>query len=337
MKRVQIFVAALLALVYFGCSKTAQEITPAPTDPVVQPVAISGVNWADARDNFVDGWVIPSGLTAGDDYTAAAAKANAIYSGFLANMKGVNAVRLPVNPPSVTESWWNSYQAVIDQALAKNLKVILACWEGTSKKDGKIDDLAAFWQMWKILTDKYGNQSNVYFEVFNEPYGYTLSELSDVYVQFLIKFPGVPKGRILLGGTGYSEDVTGVGADKRFDGCLLALHNYAFWNTRTQTEWETNWRVRFGAYASRTVVTEFGAAMTTGKNYGGSAASDNEIAYIVGSTNVFRNSQISSVYWPGLRDGDSYSMQIKSGEGANIMLTTSNASGLARLKFGWGN
>jgi hypothetical protein len=23
-----------------------------------------GVNWADARDNYVDGWVIPSGLTA---------------------------------------------------------------------------------------------------------------------------------------------------------------------------------------------------------------------------------------------------------------------------------
>ncbi|MCV9387887.1 hypothetical protein [Reichenbachiella ulvae] len=86
----------------------------------------------------------------------------------------------------------------------------------------------------------------------------------------------------------------------------MALHNYAFWTTHsTPSQWEQDWNNRIGSYASRTVVTEYGAGMTTGKNYNGSANGDNEVAYIQGSTNLFRN---SSIYWSGLRDGDSYSI-----------------------------
>ena len=37
-----------------------------------------GVNWADARDNYVDGWVIPTGLTASDSYATVKTKADGI-------------------------------------------------------------------------------------------------------------------------------------------------------------------------------------------------------------------------------------------------------------------
>lgn len=304
----------------------------------VGAAGIAGVNWADGRDNFVDGWVIPSGLSASDDYTTVSAKANAILSGFQANMAGVNTVRLPINPPSVLESWWDAYTGAIDRAVSKNMKVILACWEAGSSRDGRIDNTTQFWDMWQVVVNKYGSTSNVYFEVFNEPHGYALSELTSIYAEWLSRYPDVPRGRILLGGTGYSENVTGIGADSRFSSCLLALHNYAFWNTSrtTVSAWEQDWRSRMGNYTNRTVVTEYGAAMTTGKNYTGAVNNDHEIAYIQGSTNVFRTDGVSSVYWPGLRDGDSYSIQTRGGSGTNITLTTTNSSGVQRIRFGWG-
>ncbi|HYF68229.1 MAG TPA: RICIN domain-containing protein [Ohtaekwangia sp.] len=304
----------------------------------VGAAGIAGVNWADGRDNFVDGWVIPSGLTASDSYSTVSAKADAILSEFQANMPGVNTVRLPINPSSVLESWWDAYTGAIDRAISKNMKVILAYWEAASSRDGRIDNNTQFWDMWQTVVNKYGATSNVYFEVFNEPHGYSQSELTSIYAQWLSTYSNVPRGRILLGGTGYSENVTGIGADSRFSNCLLSLHNYAFWNTSrtTVSAWEQDWRNRMGSYANRTVVTEYGAAMTTGKNYGGAVSNDHEIAYIQGSTNVFRADGVGSVYWPGLRDGDSYSIQTRGGSGNNITLTTTNNSGLQRIRYGWG-
>jgi hypothetical protein len=329
---------SLYCAILWSCSKkdVKSNTPPPPNDTTtIVPVAMAGVNWADARDNFVDGWVIPSGLEAGDDYNTVSAKANAILSGFQTNLTGINTIRLPINPPSVLEVWWSRYTGAIDKAASKNMNVILCPWESASSRNGLVDDTAAFWKMWDTVITKYSSNSKIFFEVFNEPYGYSLLSLSDLYVKFLSRYSGIPRGRILLGGTGYSENVTAIGADTRFDGCLLALHNYAFWTTRTLSGWETDWRSRYGNYALRTVVTEFGAGMTTGKDYNGLAGNDNEIAYIQGSTNDFRSDKVSSVYWPGLRDGDSYSIQTRSGSGTNITLTTTNTSGASRIRYGW--
>jgi hypothetical protein len=314
------------------------EKTRTRTVAAVGAASIAGVNWADERDNFVDGWVIPSGLTASDNYSTVTAKANAVLTGFQNNLPGVNTIRIPINTATVLESWWASYRGVLDAAVGRNMKVIVACWESASSRDGRIDNTTQFWDMWQTVVNQYGSNGNVYFEVFNEPHGYTLSELTTIYAEWLSRYPTVPKGRILLGGTGYCENVTGVGADSRFSSCLLSLHNYAFWNTSrvSVTEWERDWRSRFGSYGSRTVVTEYGSAMTTGKNYTGHANGDHEIAYIQGSTNVFRSDGIASVYWPGLRDNDSYSIQTRSGSGTNITLSTTNSSGAQRIRYGWG-
>jgi endoglucanase len=345
MKRKFLLSVGTLMLIWAGCAK--EKIAPVKEaivpenktelkDTGIGAAGIAGVNWADGRDNFVDGWVIPSGLDAADNYATVSAKADDILTGFQTNMPGVNTVRLPVNPPSVLESWWGAYTGAIDKALNKNMKVILGYWEGASSRDGIIDNTSQFWSMWQTIVTKYQGNSNVYFEVFNEPHGYTLAQLTTIYAEWLTRYPNVPRGRILLGGTGYSDNVTGVGADSRFTSCLLSLHNYAFWATRTQAGWEANWRSQLGGYAGRTVVTEYGAAMTTGKNYTGAVGNDNEIAYIVGSTNVFRADGVSSVYWPGLRDNDSYAIQTRGGSGTAITLSTTNASGLSRIRYGWG-
>lgn len=331
----------LLALVV-ACSK--EQTLPADNTNTnnttnTKPVGIdslAGVNWADGRDNFVDGWVIPSGLEAGDEYTAVAAKTEIILTGFQKNVPSLNAIRLPINPPSVADVWWSRYKGAIDKALSKKIRVILCCWEGASSKDGRIDNTNDFWQMWTKVVSDYGDNPLVYFEVFNEPHGYALADLTDIYAQFLTRFPNLARKRIILSGTGYSEDVNNVGADTRFSDCLLALHNYAFWTTRSLADWESDWRRRIGKYASRTVVTEFGVAMSTGKDYIGGTQSDNEIAYMIASSNVFRNDKIASLYWPGLRDGDSYSLLRREGSGTAMSLVTVNQSGVNRIRYGWG-
>lgn len=334
----------LCFLFLMGCSKSsnqpAQEVvdtdsTEVPGE-VPDAIGIAGLNWADGRDNFVDGWVIPSGLLSGDSYSIVSEKTSAILDGFSANIQGVNTIRIPVNPPSVTEAWWNSYAGVIDKATDKGWKVIIACWEGASSKDGKIDDEQSFWAMWSIIVNKYQADSAVYFEPFNEPHGYSLSELTGIYAQFLSNYPNVPHARIILDGQGYAEDVKGVGGDSRFSSCLLGLHNYAFWATRTVDEWRQDWRNRMGKYAGRTVITEFGAGMSTGKDYQNGSQSDNEIAYIVATSDVCRTDKVASVYWPGLRDNDSHSLFTRGGSETNITISTVNESGVFRVRYGWG-
>ena len=349
MRKQKLLVAAFLLTTLLNACEKEEIATPEETTPVettvtddqsnarVGAAGISGINWADGRDNFVDSWVIPSGLTSSDTYSSASAKANAIISGFQNRMTGINTVRLPINPPSVAERWWGIYTGAIDMTLNKGMKVILGCWEANSSRDGRIDNTAAFWRMWTTVINKYGRNNNVYFEVFNEPHGYNLSQLKGIYVEFLSRFPNVPRGRILLSGTGYSENVTGIGADSRFNGCLLSLHNYAYWASKRSTgAWESDWRSRMGNYKNRVVVTEFGAPMSSGKDYQNGPQSDNEIAYIVAASNVFRNDQVASVYWPGLRDNDSYSLLRRGGSGNNITISTVNARGAFRVRYGWG-
>src|SRR4029079_5403488 len=65
-----------------------------------------GVNWADERDNFVDGVLVLGGLSTSDSYATTQAKANGILSGFQNNL-GANTVRMPVNYSTVSGSYWN--------------------------------------------------------------------------------------------------------------------------------------------------------------------------------------------------------------------------------------
>ncbi|MET4083885.1 endoglucanase [Pedobacter sp. UYP30] len=332
-----------------NCQKTAvvknDDSTPTlPTTPPPPPpasvdtlangaVKMAGANWADGRDNFQDGWVIPSKLSASDTYSDVQLKADPILSGFIQD--GINTIRLPINPPSVSESWWNSYKGAIDKALSKGMKVILCCWESNSSKDGRVDDGNLFWGMWQKVINDYGKNPRVYFEVFNEPHGYNLVDLEDLYSNFLLKYPTIAKNRILLSGTGYSEDVTKIGADSRFNGCLLAIHDYSFFvnnSIKTAAAWETRLRSKIGAYSKRTVMTEFGSPMTAGKNYIDAIKDDGEKAFIQGVTNVFHLDSVSSIYWPGLRDNDRYSLYNFNG----TSMVSTNASGLNRMKYGWG-
>ncbi|WP_159606066.1 ricin-type beta-trefoil lectin domain protein [Agromyces humi] len=308
---------------------------PAVAAPSTGPTGTSefrGVNWADPRDNYADDEVVPSGLSTGDDYRTTYRKASDLVLEFRHEV-GANTVRLPINPSSVGTAWWESYQGAIDAATRHGFKVILSYWEGDDAKDGRVDDQAAFDAMWDTVVDEYGKNPHVYYEPMNEPFGYTLDEWVSLTSGWLDDHSDVPRKRVIISGTGYNDDVTGVGAAEELDGTLLSLHFYGFWaDHTTEEEWKANLLPRIGEYGWRTVVSEAGSPMTTGLNYGNHEG-DVYTSYLGALTEVARDQGIGIVYWPGLRTNDAYTLTELVGDGD---LEVTNESGLAQLQWGWG-
>ncbi|MGW6641377.1 glycoside hydrolase family 5 protein [Streptomyces iakyrus] len=331
-------VGALLACVtaFGGALASPAAASPAHRPATPPPVSdFKGVNWADPRDNYADDAVVPSGLSTSDGYATTYAKSKAIIGGF--SELGANTVRLPVNPTSVNGPFWKSYRGAIDAATAKGFKVILGYWEADNAKDGKIDDQASWDRMWARITSAYAGNPKVYFEPMNEPFGYTAQEWTDIAAKWVSTHRFIPRDRILIGGYKYSEDVKPVCADPRLKGTRLALHNYGFWHTdwTSVDQWKADFKSRIGDCASRTILDEFGASMTTGLDYNGPVGTSNEIAYIQAATDTIRELGLGSVYWPGLRNGDTYSLTTLQGTGTNLSLTVNNQSGLDRLHYAW--
>jgi len=319
----------------------ASATTTAATAAAYASAQLRGVNWADTRDNFVNGVLYPSGLSSSDTYSSASVVASQVV-GQLYSITGANAVRMPVNEPTVS-TYWGTYTGAIDTALSKG-NVILAYWAYTG---GKPPNTTAFNQMWDTIVAKYDSNPNAYFEVINEPYGLSNTDLDNLYNSWLTRYPSVPRGRVILDGAGYAQNAAVVGGDSRLNSTLIGIHDYTFFVSppyTSETQWANHLAGEIGGYASRTVVTEWGAPMSPGTKNG---VYYNTIDYDVPGANYFddyvrgisselRTLGIGSVYWPGLRDGDWYSMTTKTGSGAGIALALVNASGLDRLQYAWG-
>ncbi|MEQ7010183.1 ricin-type beta-trefoil lectin domain protein [Actinopolymorpha sp. B17G11] len=291
-----------------------------------------GVNWADPRDNFAADEVVPSGLSVGDDYASTYHKASGIVREFRHELRA-NTIRLPINPSSVGTDWWESYQGAIDASIDNGFKVILSYWEANNARDGRVDDPEAFRAMWDTVVDTYGKNPRVYLEPMNEPFGYSLDEWVSLTSSWLALHSEVPRGRIVISGTGYNDNVTGVGAAPELEGTLLSLHFYGFWaDHTTEEEWLANLLPRIGDYGWRTIIDEAGSPMTIGLNYGNHEGNVST-SYLGALTETARGQGMGIVYWPGLRDGDSYSMTTLVGEGD---LEVNSVSGLAQLQWGWG-
>jgi hypothetical protein len=298
-----------------------------------------GVNWADQRDNFVNGVLYPSGLSSSDNYASASVVADRVV-GQLYSITGANTVRIPINEPTVS-SYWSTYTGAIDTALTKG-KVILAYWAYTG---GKPTNINSFNQMWDTVVAKYGANPNAYFEVINEPNGYGNTDLDNFYNSWLGRYSSVPRSRVILDGAGNAQNVPAVGNDSRLNGTMLAVHDYSFFAGYTdEASWARHIANSIGAYASRTIATEWGGPMSPGSKNGvhydtiDYSIPSNTLfpAYLRGVSSELRTLGMGSVYWPGLRDGDWYSMTTRTGTGSTTKLTLTNASGLARLQYAWG-
>jgi hypothetical protein len=312
-----------------------------PTQANASTSQFRGVNWADQRDNFVNGTLYVSGLSASDTYSSAATVANRVV-GQMYSITGANTVRMPINEPTVA-NYWGTYTGAIDTALTKG-KVILAYWAYTG---GKPPNMTSFYNMWNTVVARYGGNSNAYFEIINEPYGLSGTDLDNLYNSWLSKYSSVPRGRVILDGTGDAQNISGVGSDSRLNNTLLGVHDYSFFVNppyNDETSWAKHLAGYIGQYASRTVVTEWGGPMAPGSKNGVHYGTINYDvpganyfdAYVRGMSDELRTLGVGSVYWPGLRDGDWYSMTKRSGSGSGITLSLVNQSGLDRLHYAWG-
>ncbi|MEN3613785.1 cellulase family glycosylhydrolase [Plantactinospora sp. ZYX-F-223] len=301
-----------------------------------------GMNWAVLGDNFSTGPLVVQGLSQSDSNATVRAKANALYDDMAA--MGVNTVRLPINTHTVGTTWWNNYRGAIDAATARGFKVILAYWEDGAASGGRITNIAAWNTMWSRVTSTYGSNTNVYFEPMNEPHGYSSADWRNVAANWLSYHYSAVPGRTLIGGTGYSQDLRDVCNDSRFSGTLLSFHHYAFfYSAMTYDAFRSHIQTRLGNCASRAVVTEYGAPMSTGLDYANTSSTDNFVRHIRAITQVMRDNQMGGTYWPALGGKptgslgyDHYSMFALSGSGTNLNLTVRNASGRDRVRYGWG-
>ncbi|MEV6303434.1 RICIN domain-containing protein [Actinoplanes sp. NPDC051861] len=302
-----------------------------------------GMNWAVLGDNFSTSPLVLHGLTSSDSNATVQAKANAVYDDMAATM-GVNTVRLPINTHTVGTTWWNAYRGAIDAATARGFKVILAYWEDGAASGGRITNLAAWNTMWSTVTSTYGSNANVYFEPMNEPHGYSSAEWRDVAANWLTYHYSAVPGRVLIGGTGYSQDLRDVCNDSRFNSTLLSFHHYAFfYSAMTYDAFRTHIQTRLGNCASRAVATEFGATMDNGLDYADANSTNNFVRHIRAMAQVMRDNQMGGTYWPaiggkvGSAGYDAYSMFSLSGSGTNLNLTVRNTSGADRIRYAWGD
>jgi endoglucanase len=288
-------------------------------------------NWADGRDNFVDGDLLLSGLASTDGYEDVLAKSDRILAEFQ-RTANVNAIRLPINEPTVLGDAWETYKGSIDAAIRRQMRVIVSYW---AWHNGMADDAARFDAMWDRVIDTYGGEELVYFQVFNEPWAYVdVVPFLEIEVAWLARHADVPRGRMIIAGSWSDQEVRVQGADPRFDGTLLSVHIYPFNNaTRTVTqEWKDALDYNVGGHGSRVILTEWGAPMTNGTDYSGPGDGDHNGSFIAGIASYLQENEIGSCYWPLLRSGDAWSLTTLEGDAENAVLRVNNASGLARIQ-----
>jgi endoglucanase len=325
------------ALALAATAVTAFAVVSAPVPAAAATNDFRGVNWADQRDNFVNDTLVLGGLSTSDSYATTVAKANAVLTGFQNNLNA-NTLRIPVNYPTVSGSYWASYRGVVDAAVSKGFKVIMSYWESSSAHDGLVDNTTQFWSMWQTIVNAYGATPAVYFEPMNEPYGYSDTNWKNLAAQWLATYPSVPKGRIVVSGAGFNTNLITIGSDSRFDGTLISRHTYRFFNNdyTTEAQFANGMVSSVGSYANRVIVTEWGSHMTDGRNYDVPSSTDAQVSFVRGTAAALRYLGLGSVYWPGVRIDDHYSLQNLSGSGTSLTLTTTNQSGKDMLQYSWG-
>ncbi len=302
-----------------------------------------GVNWANPNDNFVTGNLVPVGLSTSDSYSTTFTKATAILKGF--QSLGANTVRMPFNSATTSGSWWNSYIGALDAVSALGMNVVVAPW----LQNGTVSDTTSFYQMWDVMINKYGGNSHFYFDIMNEPWAYSATNLTNFEAAWLARYPSLPRGRVIVPGTFSDNNLCAEGADSRLNGTLLSIHIYGMFGDSHTTEagWVTDFENALCGYASRAVLTEFGVPMTTGVNYNGPKDGTNDLSYLYGITDTVRSLGMGSILWVGVKqatqtvgpgpcENASCAITSLNGSGTNLSLSITNQSGLDRLQYGWG-
>lgn len=296
------------------------------------------VNWAVNGDNFQTGPLLLSGVFATDTtYDAVTARATAVENAYSDLLKA-NSFRIPINEPTVnTAAYWANYKAIIDVGVKKGMKVLIGFWA----KDtgiGKPADINVWYTMWQTVIDSYVNSPTVYFDIHNEPHGYTSQEWIQQVKDWMAKFPNVPKERIIVAGTGWDDNVS-LSASS-FPGMVVEVHDYSFNGTyTTPTAWGNELLSRIGNNQSRTLVGEWGTGIA-GTDFSTGVSGNQGKSFLVGFADAIHDNKMGSCWWPGLwaipGNTSSWGLLKMNGSENNISYSIQNQSALDQVWHSWG-
>ncbi|GAB2711186.1 cellulase family glycosylhydrolase [Kitasatospora kifunensis] len=222
-----------------------------------------GYNWADPRDNFQSGGLYLSGLSSTDvSQTNWSAAANKIATVAKAASPSTNTIRIPINYATVnTSDRLGAFQAAIDELVTDGMNVIIGYWpdgrDGLGIPYGTVNE-SNWLSAWGTMFSRYADNSQVYFEPINEPWGYStygqadtagthdtgdldplkqlyrdwaanmLTQYNSSHTPTLTSLPAAIKHRTILAGGMVEEDVKDLANTTEFDDYLLGFHMYNF-------------------------------------------------------------------------------------------------------------
>jgi hypothetical protein len=293
------------------------------------------VNWADNRDNFVDGHLLLSGITSDTDtYDGVTTKANIVVGAFT-DLLQANSFRMPINEPTALDPWWNSYKAAIDAGIAKGMKVIIGFW-AKDKNIGKPVDNTRWYSMWKVVIDAYVSNPLVFYDIHNEPHGFTPAQWVVQVNGWLAQFPNVPRQQIIVAGSGWDDNVGSVASN--WPDLMMEIHNYADNGPTTQAGWKSNLLNRLGTAVSRTIVGEWAGQLNEDFTTGIDGNADK--SFIVGTANTLYDNKMGSCWWAGAfapSGGTSgSSLLVQKGTGDTMTFTAQGPAALTYIQHSWG-
>jgi hypothetical protein len=306
----QHFVLLCMIISLYNCTKE-DTIINSSSDSLIQSalststtLAIRGVNWADPNGNEAKGRVVtPSGLSSSSTSTTAATVAGNIATAVLAS--GGTAVRMPITYSTTSNSsYWPVYQAAINAVVSKGCYVILCYWDSVG---GTVTNSSKWNSMWAKVNSIYSSNTKVLYEPLNEPYSLSLTNLKALYTTFISTYSPTSY-KLILDGTGYALDVTGIGA--AFTNQYLGIHCY-WWFWGAYTVWSSAYSTMsgyVGSYASRTIVTEIGVENLRSYDFWWQwqTGAQNDVAFLTGSLAYAKDNSMGTIAWSGVNDIDNY-------------------------------
>ncbi|HZQ48572.1 MAG TPA: RICIN domain-containing protein, partial [Verrucomicrobiae bacterium] len=305
----------------------AGTVTPTSGGSGAPATTFHGFNWSD-YNKFPD---LLAGITITDTYSSVESKTSMVLSRF-ANV-GANCIRISFMPQTVLGTWWPTFRGTIDEATSMGMKVIFVA----SNNNGKAFDLTTFWQTWDMVVTSYNGNSNVYFEILNEPYGYSTGAWMGIVTNWLNRYPTVAHGGVFVGGSGYDADVPAVASSPAVNDCLFSVHDYGFWNSYTNdAAYYNHLSCEIGSYAGSTVLTEYGYIMSPNINYAAGDQHNTGIESVIGFCNYCYSNHLGSLYYTGLAETTGYTMfSLETNQDPNSMALQC-PSGMNLVQYGWG-
>lgn len=285
---------------------------------------VRGAMWASAGGEPYN-IVYPDGITSSTTPAQAAAVADSVSADY--RDVGINFIRIDVDPITISSNW-PVVQAYVNELVTNGLFVDICGSYNTT--NNVLVDLTNWKAMWQTIDGVYKNNNSVYYEPLNEPYGYNLSGLTNVYSAFLNSY-GIQKGHsfIILQSGGSDATVPAIGAV--FTDCTLAFHIYWGPIFTNESGWSNQVANKAGVCANRCIVTEYGALTQTGLNYQDASSGNTDyIPYLRGVTGEFRALPMGSMWFPAHSPLQN-NKRIFNGIGGDIF----NRSALNRMQYGW--